>query len=289
MDLMTSVLIPITMFLLMLSMGLTLTTKDFERIIRFPKATIIALMIQLLLLPIVAIVLGLFFDLSTMLAVGLIAAAATPGGTTSNLVVHLGKGDTALSISITALATALTLFTLPLWVGFGLEYFGSDAIKVELPIVKTAAQIGLFTVVPVAIGMWLRGNKPKSVNYEPMLTKLSTLSMVASFVMVILSDAQNNLDGAMGVALPSTLLVFTAMFVGFYIPKAFGVNAKDCATISVETCLKNMLLSLFVATNSLQSIEATYPSVVVITIMIPLAALIMLLYNLTHKQTVATN
>ncbi len=277
------VIIPLAMFSLMFSMGLTLRRADFQRVLVFPKATLIALLLQLLIVPAIGFALAYGFELPTMMAVGLVAVAACPGGTTSNLVVHLGKGDVALSITITATATVITLFTLPLWVNYSLTFFGGDQVSVEMPIVRTAAQIALFTVVPVGLGMFARKVKEELLRWESLLTKLSTITIIAAFVVMNLGEGLDNSTAAFIVIIPASLLVLLAILTGFLVPYSLGVSKQDSATIAVETCLKNVLLSLFLASTVLNDMEASYASVMVMTIMMPLAALIMVAYNLSNK------
>ena len=272
------------MFGLMFGMGLTLTKADFKRILSFPKPTFIALILQLLVLPIVGFALAGAFGLSTMMAVGLVAVAACPGGTTSNIVVHMGKGDTALSITITATATMVTLFTLPLWTKLALDYFGgSDNLVIDMPVLQTAFQIALFTVFPVALGMLLRLKIPALIAREPMISKLSTAAMLMAFIGSGFVDSNDLLSKAVVMIVPALLFVLCAMCIGYGVPRVLGVNQKDSATIAVETCLKNILLSMFLATTALKDMEAALASVVVGMVMMPVAVGIMLVYRLSNK------
>lgn len=280
-------IIPITMFGLMFGMGLTLTKADFKRVLSFPKPTFIALILQLLVLPIVGFVLAGAFGLSTMMAVGLVAVAACPGGTTSNMVVHMGKGDTALSITITATATIVTLFTLPLWTKLALDYFGgSDRVVIDMPVLQTAFQIALFTVFPVALGMFLRIKLPALITREPMISKLSTAAMLMAFIGSGFVDSNDLLSKAVVIIVPALLFVLCAMCIGYGVPRVLGVNQKDSATIAVETCLKNILLSMFLATTALNDMEAALASVVVGVVMMPFAVGIMVVYRLSSKSSV---
>jgi len=278
------VIVPITMFTLMFGMGLTLTAADFKRVLVFPKPTFIGLVLQLLALPAIGLALAYSFELSAMIAVGLVAVAACPGGTTSNVVVHMGKGDTALSITLTATATAVTLFTLPLWVNYTLGIFGGAETTVEMPIIKTAAQLALFTVFPVGLGMFARSRKPSLVEREPIISKVSTVAMITAFIGAGIADSGNTLANAGVVVIPSALLVLAALVLGYGVPRLSGISKKDSATIAVETCLKNILLSLFLATNALKELDAAYASAVVGMIMMPVAVGIMVAYNISNKR-----
>jgi len=278
------VIVPIFMFTLMFGMGLTLTKADFKRVLVFPKPTLIGLVLQLLILPAVGFFLAYSFDLPTMIAVGLVAVAACPGGTTSNVIVHMGKGDTALSITLTATATAVTLFTLPLWVSYTLAFFGGSDTAVDMPILRTAAQLALFTVVPVGLGMFARSRKPSLVEREPIISKISTIAMVLAFVAAGIVEGEKTLGSAGAVVIPSVLFVLAALVLGYGVPRLSGISNKDSSTIAVETCLKNVLLSLFLATNSLNSLEAAYGSAVVMVVMMPVAVGIMVAYRYSNKR-----
>lgn len=280
------VAVPITMFTLMFAMGLTLTLADFKRVLRLPKAIIIGLLINLAILPLVGLGLAYSFELSAMLAVGLVAVAACPGGTTSNVIVHMGKGDTALSISLTAIATLITLFTLPLWVNFTLKEFAEQSTAIEMPILKTAAQLALFTLVPVALGMTARQRKPNWVKAEPLLSKISTIAMITAFVGAGVADSGNMLQEASSILIPAILLLTAAVSLGLLLPKALGINTKDSVTIAVESSLKNILLSLFIATNALKITEVAYASAIIGVLMLPVAIGIMIIYRQTNKQQI---
>jgi BASS family bile acid:Na+ symporter len=279
------ILVPITMFTLMFAMGLTLTLADFKRVIRLPKAIIVGLLINLVILPVVGLGLAYGFELSAMLAVGLVAVAACPGGTTSNVIVHMGKGDTALSISLTAIATLITLFTLPLWVNFTLTQFADQATVIEMPVLKTAAQLALITLLPVALGMTARRHKPEWIKAEPVLSKVSTIAMIAAILGAGIADSSNLLQEASTIVVPAILLLTAAVAIGLLLPKSLGINTRDSVTIAVESSLKNIMLSFFIATNVLKVTDAAYASVIIGMVMMPVAVVIMVIYRQTNKQS----
>jgi bile acid:Na+ symporter, BASS family len=285
-DLLMQVVMPVAMFCLMFAMGLTLTTSDFKRILVLPKATLMGLLVQLLIVPSIGFFLAYLFQLPLMMAVGLVAVAACPGGTTSNVVVHVGKGDTALSITLTAAATMAALVTLPLWINYNLDFFGGDGVVVEMPILDTALQLGTFTILPVIIGMFARILRPHWLRFEPRVTKVSVVTMFTTMVVMgVLNDGA--IDRAGQLLLPTFILVGAAAVVGYIIPLLAGVSQKDSATIAVETCLKNILLSLFIATNTLQNVDAAIASAVAGLAIVPVAILVMILYNVSNRRRVA--
>ena len=152
----TKIFLPIALAVIMLGMGLSLTTDDFRRVVIYPKATVLGMLNQLVLLPIVAFVYAKIFPLSPELAVGLMILAICPGGVTSNLISHVSKGDTALSITLTAISGVITVVTIPFILNFSLEHFMAEGERISLPIGKTIIQIFVITVIPVLMGMLTR-------------------------------------------------------------------------------------------------------------------------------------
>ncbi len=223
-----NIVIPITMFSLMFGMGLTLSIKDFQRVLIYPKATMIGFTLQLLVMPLIGLGLAHWFNLPTMLAVGLVAASACPGGTTSNIVVHIGKGDTALSITMTALGTLMALITIPLWVNFALTSFGGAKTVVQMPVLKTALKLGLFTVLPVIIGMFFRIQWPRWIEWEKKISKISVWTMILAFIILGILDKGNTLQSAGLVIVPVILLLLIGVIIGFGIPSLAKIDRRRC-------------------------------------------------------------
>ena len=133
----TTIVLPASLFIIMLGMGLSLVVDDFRRVIQYPKAVAIGLFNQLILLPLIGYGLAVMLGLGPAFAVGLMLLAACPGGVTSNLITHVAKGDTALSITMTAIASFITVFTIPLIVSWSLGQFMGESRSIELPIIQT--------------------------------------------------------------------------------------------------------------------------------------------------------
>ena len=288
-EVLTEIVLPIAVFTMMFAMGLTLTTQDFKQIMVFPKAVLLGLFIQLLLLPAIGFALVSIFTLKTMVAVGFVMIAACPSGTLSNVVVHIGKGNTALSITLTALATMVTLFTLPLWINFALRSFSGTETIVEVPILQTALELGMFTLVPVTIGLYARSKAPHWEKKEPYLTRGSALTTFLIFVTVNVLDEGKTLSSPGAVLLPCVLLTATAALLGFGIPRVLGVDSRDSVTTAVETCMKNVVLPIFIAMTSLQDLDATLASAVYMVGMVPAAVAVMIVFNLFKKRAEQRN
>ena len=283
-EFLSEIVMPIAMFTMMFAMGLTLSLEDFKKIMVFPKAVLLGLVIQLLLMPAIGFALASVFPLKTMVAVGFVALAASPGGTLSNVVAHLGKGNTALSISLTGLATMVTLFTMPTWINFTLRYLGGPETTVEVPVLKTALELGMFTLVPITIGMFARSRAPQWEKKEPYLSRGSALAVFLVFVAVTILDKGETLTSPGAILLPCLMLIATAILLGFGIPKVLGVDLRDSATTSVEVCMKNVVLPIFVAMTSLQDLDATLASMVYMAGMVPAAIAVMIVFNFFKKR-----
>ncbi len=282
-----TVVIPITMFSLMFGMGLTLSVKDFQRVLVYPKASLIGFSVQLLIMPLVGLGLAHLFNLPTMLAVGLVAASACPGGTTSNVVVHIGKGDTALSITLMAIGTLATLITLPLWINYALMSFGGGTKTIiQMPVLRTALHLGIFTVLPVVIGMSFRKKWPKWIEWERMISKVSVWAMVLAFIILGIVDEGNTLKSAKTVIIPVCLLLMSGIIIGFGLPTLAMVGRRQSTTLAVAICVKNTLLAIFIENSSLKDIDAAVAPALYLSLMLPVAIGVMALSNWISKQTV---
>ena len=148
--------IPISIFLIMMGMGLSLVTNDFKRVVKYPKAVAIGLTNQLIFLPLVGFFLATSMSLEPEYAVGVMLLVLCPGGTTSNLFTYLAKGDVALSVTMTAIASVITVFTIPIVLSFSLVYFMGAGSEFQLPVVKTMVSLIALTILPVSIGMLIK-------------------------------------------------------------------------------------------------------------------------------------
>ncbi|MGB3636992.1 MAG: bile acid:sodium symporter [Rivularia sp. (in: cyanobacteria)] len=157
----TTVFLPLALFIIMLGMGLGLTLNDFKRVFIQSKAVILGLIAQLIVLPTIGFLLATIFPLSPELAVGVMILAACPGGPTSNMVSYLVRGNVALSITLTAISSLITVFTIPIVVNLAMQKFMGEAIALQLPFLKTLIQIAVITFIPVALGMLLHRYAPQ--------------------------------------------------------------------------------------------------------------------------------
>ncbi len=173
-NLLTTVFLPIALGIIMLGMGMSLTVEDFKRIFVLPKAVITGLILQLFLLPLTGWFIANVFKLPSELSVGLMILAICPGGATSNLITHLAKGDVALSITLTAITSCITVLSIPFLLNISMHQFLGSGQMIKLNIPQTILQIFMITVLPVSIGMILNSKKPElSRKFEKSVKVLS--------------------------------------------------------------------------------------------------------------------
>jgi BASS family bile acid:Na+ symporter len=274
------------MFTLMFGMGLTLGAGDFRRIAANPRATIVGTVLQLLVMPIVGIALANFFDLPPILSAGIVVVAACPGGMFSNMYVHLARGHTALSITLTATATLVTLFTLPLWVQFALARFSTDgADPIEMPVLETALRLGTLTVLPVLIGMGVRHKRPAMAVWERKLSLVSAIVIVGGMTIEGSSRPEIPIDDFITSIAPAAGFALAAILVGVTLPPLFRITARDTVTIAVELVVKNTLLGI-VLVGQILDFEAVLPILAFAIFQTPGGILLLVGWRLLEKRGV---
>lgn len=263
-SLLTSVVLPLSLIIIMLGLGMSLTLADFKRLVRYPGATAIGLFNQIILLPLIGFGLCLLFDLSPVMAVGVMLIAACPGGATSNLITHVSRGDTALSITLTALSGAITIITIPLILIFSIGYFeptaGVDAAAVEAPVGDIIVQLVAITAVPVSIGMAIRKFKPRFADRMDRPARWGS-ALIFLFVLatVIVSEwdvIQEYFVALSGVALTLNLVT---MSLGYAIARVLSLELRQALTIAIESGIQNGTLAIVIATSILKLGDAAVP------------------------------
>jgi len=269
---------------LMFGMGLTLTPDDFRRIAKAPRPIIVGTIAQLIILPLIALALARIFDLPPLLTAGMVVLGACPGGMFSNVFVHVARAHTALSITLTATSTLVTLFTMPLWMQWGLSGANGTHTAVDMPILSSALRLGMLTILPIALGMIMRAQRPGAVRWE---TALSRFSIVAITVGVVVNGLEQPDPPSSEVFLESiapvawyTLSVF---IIGATIPVLFRISARDGATIAVELAVKNTMLGVVLLTQVLDFV-AIVPILVYITVQTPAGVLILFAWRMLAKR-----
>ncbi len=247
-DLLTSIILPVSLFIIMFGMGLSLRLADFYRVLKQPKAAMIGICAQMLVLPVIAFVIAVLYKLPAELAVGLMIIAFAPGGATSNMFSNLAKGDVALSISLTAVVSVITPFTIPLLTYLSMEYFLGDAQAFELPLLKTILQLLVITVIPVAIGMFIFSKWQTVANkMEPTIRVFSVLFLLLIVIAIIVKNKAQMLDFFVQTGTATLTLNLLVLVLGYGLAKLFRLEKAQAVAISFEVGIQNGTLALMVA------------------------------------------
>lgn len=251
-------LMPIAIAIITLGIGMSLKFKNFTRVFTHPKAILTGLACQLLLLPLLAFAIIFFWPIDAIYKVGFILIASVPGGTASNLVTHLLKGRTALSVSLTSFNSFAIIFTIPLFVSLALRLFlGKDA-EITLNFIDTFKEILFTVVIPVIIGILINEYAPKSFTnrLRKPFTILMPLLLFVIMAYALFSENGGNAKSILtdyNLVFPLLLLNLTGMLAGFYISKLMGIKHDGNFTIAIEIGLQNSALAIFIASVILKS------------------------------------
>ncbi|MCE2734223.1 MAG: bile acid:sodium symporter family protein [Flammeovirgaceae bacterium] len=279
----TTLFLPIALGIIMLGLGLSLTLEDFKRVTQYPKAMTIALICQMVLLPVLCFGLVVVFDLNPVLAVGMMLLAASPGGATANLYSHLSNGDVALNITLTAVNSMLTLFTLPLLVNFSLDYFLESGQYVPMQF-KKVMEVFAIVLVPVAIGMLVRSKSPAfAARMDKPVKILSALVLIILIVSVTLREKQVLIDYAGSLGLPVLLFNVLSMAIGYYVPQFFNVQKKQAVAIGMEIGIHNGTLAIYIALSVIGNSVMSVPPAIYSLLMFFTAAAFGFLVNVRKK------
>jgi BASS family bile acid:Na+ symporter len=258
----TTIGLPLALGIIMFGLGLSLTPQDFARVAKRPKALIVALACQILVLPALCFGLVALFQLPPILAVGMLLLAASPGGTTANLYSHLFRGDVALNISLTAINSVLAVFTLPLITNLAIAYFLPGDETLGLQFVKT---VEVFAIVlgPVVLGMLVRWWRP---GFADRMDKPVRIASVIILVIVIAGAIVSNLELLLenfgrlaGITVVFCVLSLT---IGYLVPRLFRVDRTQSVASSFEIGIHNATLAIVIAQTVIGSVEMSLPAAV---------------------------
>ena len=238
------IFLPLSLMFIMFTLGIGLTIQNFRDIIEQPKALIIGLVNQMILLPLITFIIILFINLPSEMAVGMMILSCCPGGVTSNMLTKIAKGDTALSISYTAIISIITVFTLPLIVGLSMQYFmGSNAPNIS--ILSLGLTMFFITTIPVSIGLFINTKYHNlSISFLPIANKISSILFIIIIIGALASEWDafvNNLN-LLGPAI--ILLIFLMLFIGYTSGKLFSLNKKKSITIAIESGIQNATVGI---------------------------------------------
>ena len=239
---------PIVLALIMLGLGLGLSIKDFTRILKTPKDFIVGFFSQLILLPIVALIIALSFDLPSATAIGLMIIASAPGGVTSNVLTKFANGDVALSISLTAVTSLICIISIPIIVINSANILGVTIAK-EISVIGIALKMALVVTIPVIIGMIIRGFAENLILSKiNIINKITGWLFVFVFIAIWIEEKDNIFTYLAQAGLAVLILNVVMMTLAFFIAKKFvsGIAQQKC--IALECGLQNGTLAVFVAT-----------------------------------------
>ena len=248
MDSSASIVLAIAIMIIMMGMGLTLTLADFRRVAQNPKPVLVGLTNQIVLLPLIGLGLVYLFQPPTFIAVGMILLAACPGGTSSNLVTLLARGDLALSVSMTAINSVITIFTIPFWVGYAYSTYLSEAAQMASPTADIFKTLIVVLAIPLSIGMLIKNRAPQFAQRMERPVRIASSVFLATVILGLLAREfdlfQQYVGATLGIVV--TLNVLT-MSLGYWGAKLFGLNAKQGLTIAIESGIQNGTLTISLA------------------------------------------
>jgi BASS family bile acid:Na+ symporter len=243
----TTVVLPLALAIIMLGLGLSLTFDDFRRVARMPKAVLVALLCQVILLPGAAFGLAIAFDLPPILAVGFMLLAASPGGTTANLYSHLFGGHVALNVTLTAVNSVLAVFTLPVVVNLSIAYFLGEGTSLGLQFDKVA-QVFAIVLVPVAIGMFVRAKwAAVAAKLDKPVKILSVIVLVAAIAGAVIKELDNIKSYFVAVGLAVLAFNVLSLLVGYGMPRLVGVDHRSATAAGFEIGIHNSTLAITIA------------------------------------------
>ena len=288
-DILIKIILPAALFIIMLGMGLSLKLMDFQLIIAKPKAVILGVLAQMLMLPLIAYLLILSLNIEGPLAIGLIILALCPGGTTSNLYTYLARGDVALSVTLTSIVSLLAPFTLPLILLMFMDLLLGGGDKVDLPVLKTMAQLLVITVIPISLGMIIHRFKPHFAMAAERYVKIFSIVFLLLIVVGIVAkniDFMGSYFAQMGIA--SLLLNIISMVVGLSLASAAKLNFAQQKSIAIEIGFQNGTLAIVIALTLLQNTQMAIAATCYSLLMFITGALFTLILNRFEARTRAS-
>src|SRR3954454_5778761 len=216
----STAVLPIALAVIMVSLGMSLTLADFRRVLEEPRGVLIGLLNLLLLSPLLAFAIAEGFGLAPAFAVGLVLLGASPGGTLANLLTHFARGETALSITMTAISSVAAVVTVPLFLKLATHHFGAGSLDMSVDMLGVVTRVLLITVVPLALGMWLRVRRPELVaRIGPGLRRATAVLFAAAVIGVIIAESDRVTDNIQALALAALTLNIAAMTMSFTIAR----------------------------------------------------------------------
>lgn len=248
MDSSASIILAIAIMIIMMGMGLSLTLSDFRRVAQNPKPVLVGLTNQIVLLPLVGLGLVYLFQPPAFIAVGMILLVACPGGTSSNLITLLARGDLALSVSMTAVNSVITIFTIPFWVSYAYTTYLSEAAQMTSPTADIFKTLIVILAIPLSIGMLIKNRAPQFAQRMERPVRIASSVFLATVILGLLAREfdlfQQYVGATLGIVVALNVLT---MSLGYWGAKLFGLKAKQGLTIAIESGIQNGTLTISLA------------------------------------------
>ena len=274
---------PLSLALIMLALGMGLTLQDFTRVAKQPKDFLVGLVCQLIFLPIVAFILVILFNTPIELAVGLMIIAAAPGGVTSNVLTKFANGDVALSISLTAIISLLSIITVPFIIFKSLDILDASANTNQISMFGISIKMFLVVTLPVILGMVIRKFATNFISSKEKI--IQTISLILFLIVLfgaIIQERSNIMPYMKQAGIITFLLNIIMMIIGFYVAKFFATGAEQRKCISLECGLQNGTLAIFVATQIFNDVVFIIPAAIYSLIMFATSLIFVFLIKKTN-------
>ena len=251
---------PICLAIIMFGLGLGLTVSDFTRVVKNPKDFIVGFISQVILLPIIALILISIITLPLEIAVGVMIIAAAPGGVTSNILTKFADGDVALSVTLTAVVSLLSILTVPFIVFNAADFIGLEITK-EVSMINIAIKMFFVVTVPVIFGMIVRSLMSDFIISKTLIIqRISVILFLIVFISIWVEEWDRIISFITRAGLIALILNLTMIFIGYYIAKIFASGIPQRKCISLECGLQNGTLAVFVATQLFDEIVYMVPT-----------------------------
>ena len=273
----TEVAGPVVLFLLMLAIGLELTPADFRRVLQTPRAVVGGTLAQWILLPSMTWLVVWVVGVAPVFGAGAILVAVSPGAGISNVLVALGRGNVALSVSLTATASAFAVLTLPILSSLGIRLFLDEPLDVDVPVAALTGQLMLTLLVPIAFGMAVRSRYPEEA--QRLAPQLQRITIVVILIVVfggiaLTPEDQVSFEGSERALLAALLWTLAAIGIGWGVATALRLPQDDRFTFLIEFSARNVAVSSIVAISGLGRLDLSFFSGIYVAVAYPLLALL---------------
>jgi BASS family bile acid:Na+ symporter len=260
-SLLTMVLLPIALAAVMLGMGLGLVPEDFRRILRDPRAVTAGTLCQVVVLPLIALLIVRVVPKPPVIAVGLIVLALCPGGPSSNVITYLARGDVALSVTLTAVSSLITVFTIPVLANMAVRHLLGTDPAIQLPVGSTMLRIALITLVPTAAGMALRQRLPRTAAaLERQVSRLAVALLTLIILALLIREAANVPGFVLRAGLAVVLLNGLGILAGCLASRLLGLPSGQRSCLAIEVGMQNATLALAITAGLLANPEMAIPA-----------------------------